>query len=290
LSTLTKILIVLLTVSSIFLCGIVATYVANADNYKDKYDQQQSELSAKKQTVKSLTQQLNEKIDQAAQKEKNLNNRISIIKKELSSTQIKLNNAEREKADLLQRVNSWTAIVKDFTETNDKQGTLLKNTLEELKKAKAEAIKKQRELDETTAYLQEKMAIIETLERDKKQLVEQKTDLQNKLDEFLRAGGRIAGEPQSIVQPPGKVHRVQTVAEEIGLKAVVTAVDLNNSMASISIGKADGVKEGMRFHITRADEFICDVLILDVETEKAAGVLEMVQKPPKAGDNASTNF
>ena len=33
-STLTKVLIVLLTVFSIFLCGIVVTYVANADNQK----------------------------------------------------------------------------------------------------------------------------------------------------------------------------------------------------------------------------------------------------------------
>ena len=36
-SPLTKILIVLLTLSSIFLCGIVVTYVGNADNYKEQY-------------------------------------------------------------------------------------------------------------------------------------------------------------------------------------------------------------------------------------------------------------
>ena len=35
-SKLTKILIVLLTISSIFLCGIVVTYVANADDYRQE--------------------------------------------------------------------------------------------------------------------------------------------------------------------------------------------------------------------------------------------------------------
>ena len=37
-STLTKVLIILQTVFSILLCGIVATYVANASDYKQKYD------------------------------------------------------------------------------------------------------------------------------------------------------------------------------------------------------------------------------------------------------------
>ena len=41
-STLTKVLIVLLTIASIFLCGIVVTYVASAENYKDKWQTLQS--------------------------------------------------------------------------------------------------------------------------------------------------------------------------------------------------------------------------------------------------------
>ena len=45
-STLTKVLIVLLTLASIFLCGIVVTYVANAADFKEKYDNQQSRYQA----------------------------------------------------------------------------------------------------------------------------------------------------------------------------------------------------------------------------------------------------
>ena len=46
----------------------------------------------------------------------------------------------------------------------------------------------------------------------------------------------------------------------------------------------------MKFHVTRGDEFICDILIVDVDTEKAVGVLELVQQPLKVGDNAATNL
>lgn len=76
----------------------------------------------------------------------------------------------------------------------------------------------------------------------------------------------------------------------IALKCLVSEIDAKNSMATVSIGSADGVKEGMKFHVTRGDEFICDILIIEVDTDKAVGVLELVQQLPKVGDNASTNL
>jgi hypothetical protein len=61
-------------------------------------------------------------------------------------------------------------------------------------------------------------------------------------------------------------------------------------MASISIGSVDGVKENMKFHATRGDEFVCDILIISVEPETAVGVLELVQKQPQAGDIVTTDL
>ena len=45
-STLTKILIVLLTVSSVFLCGVMVVYVATTNNYKQKYKDLRAERDA----------------------------------------------------------------------------------------------------------------------------------------------------------------------------------------------------------------------------------------------------
>ena len=44
-STLTKILVVLLTVSVIALCPVVATYVATANNYKELYENQKKDIN-----------------------------------------------------------------------------------------------------------------------------------------------------------------------------------------------------------------------------------------------------
>ena len=63
-STLTKILIVLLTLSSIFLCGIVVTYVANADNYRQKYDDLKTDKDSLSKKAEDLTKQVNETIEQ----------------------------------------------------------------------------------------------------------------------------------------------------------------------------------------------------------------------------------
>ncbi len=289
-STLTKILIVLLTLSSIFLCGIVVTYVANADNYRQKYNDIRADKDSLSKKVEGLTEQVNEKIEQKKQLEDKLNGKITSLRGEISELQTNLDNAEREKADLLQKVNNWTSITKDFYQTTDKQGQLLNNTLEELNKVQAEQIRQRKELNETTAALVEKMAIIETLEAENKRMLEEKTELQNRLDQFLQPLGKIAAEPVPVTPREGIARPAVREARDIALQGLVTAVDLKNSVASISIGTADGVKEGMRFHVTRGEEFLCDILIIDVDAEEAVGVLELIQQQPKVGDNVSTNL
>lgn len=289
-STLTKILIVLLTLSSIFLCGIVVTYVANADNYRQKYNDIRTDKDSLSKKAKNLTKQVNEKIEQKKLLEDKLSSEIASLKAEIGKLQADLDNAEREKAVLLQKVNNWTSIVQDFRETNDDQGRLLEETLDQLKKVQAEQIKDHKELNETTAALVEKMAIIETLEARAKRLIEEKTELQNRLDRFLQPLGKVAAVPVPITPEKAVARPAKPAVEDIALQGLVTAVDLKNSMASISIGTADGVKEGMKFHVIRGDEFICDILIIDIDAEEAVGILELVQKQPKVGDNVSTNL
>jgi cell shape-determining protein MreC len=290
LSTLTKILIVLLTLSSIFLCGIVVTYVANADNYRQKYDGLKTDKDSLSKKVEDLTKQVNENIEQKKQVENKLSSEITSLKAEKGELQTNLDNAEREKAALLQKVNSWTSITKDFSQTNDKQGQLLKNTLDELNKVQTEQVSQRKELDETTKALEEKMAIIETLQAENKRIQEEKTELQNRLDKFLQPIGKTAAAAVPVTPREEAARPATTEARDIALQGLVTAVDLKNSMATISIGTADGVKEGMRFHVTRGNEFLCDILIIDADTKEAVGALELVQQQPNVGDTVSTNL
>jgi cell shape-determining protein MreC len=279
-----------LTLSSIFLCGIVVTYVANADNYRQKYDNLRDDKDSLSKKVRGLTKQVNEKIEQKKLLEDKLSSEIASLKAEIGELQGNFDSAEREKAVLLQKVNNWTSIVQDFRETNDDQGQLLEETLNQLNKLQSEQIKERKEINETTAALVEKMAIIETLEAKAKRLLEEKIELQNRLDRFLQPIGKVAAAPVPITREIAIARPAVPVAEDIALQGLITAVDLKNSMAEISIGTADGVKEGMKFHVTRGDEFLCDILIIDTDAEGAVGILDLVQKQPKVGDNVSTNL
>ena len=291
-STLTKVLIVLLTLSSIFLCGIVVTYVANAENYREKYNNQMTKYQAAVKMEESHRKELNEFKKLTDDEKLRLNGQIAALEREKGELDTKLKEAERQKAALVEEAGKWKAITRDFSDTNDKQRQLLEDTLAKLKTIEAEQIKADKELNETTAALREKMAIIDTLEKTSKQLLEEKTDLQNRLDQLLQQAGKTVAAPVSVTPIKEKV-RVAPPTVDIGLKGLITTVDLENSLAEISIGAADGVKQNMTFHITRADKFICDIMILDVEPEKAIGTLELMdvtKEQPKAGDNVSTNL
>lgn len=288
-SNLTKVFIVLLTISSIFLCGIVVTYVANADNYKDKYSKLVSDRDALEQTKESLTNQLNEKTQQKDDLEKSLNTQIASMKTKVDELTVKLNTVDREKAELLTQVNNMQSVTKAFTESTEKQTQTLNSALEEVKQLKAEQIKLTKELEETSMALTEKVAIIGTLETEKRRLTEEKADLQTRYDKLLQGSTRVAASAP-VTPERGSATASQPVSPTNALKAQIVEIDAKNTLATISIGSADGVRDGMKFHVTRGDNFICDILIIDVDTDKAVGVLELVQQPPKVGDTASTSL
>ena len=292
-STLTKVLIVLLTISSIFLCGIVVTYVANADNYRQQYQSQNNSFLAAKRNEDNAKTQLNNTIEEKNREAEKLGEQIASLEEQINKLKGDLANAGRERDDAVRKVNNWMTIVKDFSVTVEKNQQLVKDALAERDTKEAELIKQGKELKDTTAALMENMAIVRQLQEGSKRLLEEKTELQNKLDQYLRQYGKVIAAP-SPVTPMREAVRVAPPTKDIDLTGMITEVDLKNLLAEISIGAAEGVKAGMRFHLTRDDKFICDIVILDVWPEKAVGWLELLQEQPKnqpkINDKVSTNL
>jgi hypothetical protein len=292
-SPLTKILIVLLTISSIFLCGIVVTYVASADNYRQMHDDLKVDRDALEREAASRTKDYNEKKAEMERLQGKLNAEIVSLKGKITKLETTLRNVERERAELQLEVNSWVAVTANFSETTDKQRQLFENTFAELMRVQAQQEKERKELNDLTATLEEKMAVIAMLDGKTKQLLEEKSELQDRLDKLYQPIGKKVVAPIPFTRDTTIARPTTPETQDIELKALIKAVDLKNSMASISIGKAAVVKEGMKFHVTRGDEFICDILIIDVDAEEAVGVLELMEvtkKQPKAGDKIATNL
>jgi hypothetical protein len=282
-------LIILLTVFSIFLCGIVVTYVANANNYKKQYEALRYSEQTAKANARDAVEKLNETIKETDQQKAELSVQISSLQTKIDQLAGQLREVEREKAALLQRVDGFVAEVEKFTQTNANQTALADKAFDAWKAAEADLIKEQSRHKETAQLLLEKMAVVATLEADMKRLVEEKAGLRTKLDQLLQQYGKVIVPPTPVTPTKAKVQPAPPT-KAIGLKGTVIAVDSKNSLAEISIGAASGVRENMKFHVIRGDEFICDILILDVDVEKAVGILDLVQTQPKVGDLVSTNF
>jgi len=77
LSTLTKVLIVLLTVFSLFLCGIVVTYVANAENQRKRADTLQQQVQSAKQRQQSAMESEAKLKEEADAQKADLNKQIA---------------------------------------------------------------------------------------------------------------------------------------------------------------------------------------------------------------------
>ena len=291
-STLTKVLIILLTISSIFLCGIVVTYVSNAENYRQMYNKLKADKQAAEQNEINARKQLKLANDAAAALEQKLNAEINALKIQATQLNTKLIEAERKASEAVTLENVWKVLSEDFLTANKDLQKILQGKLDELTSVDARRIQGDKQLTERTATLIEKMAIISDLEKKLKLLLEEKTGLQNQLGMQLQKSGQTIAPPVTVTQIK-ETARVATPAVDIGLNGLISTVDLENSLAEISIGAANGVKQNMKFHVTRADKFICDIVILDVEPENAIGTLELMdvtKEQPKAGDNVSTNL
>jgi uncharacterized protein YhaN len=303
-STLTKVLIVLLSVASIFLCGIIATYVANADNFKVKYIEGLAKSNKAGADVIAANEEVRTVKANTQQEKATLQAKIGDIEKDLIDVRAKLQDTETEKKQLLSDVDQATSALVAFKEsTKDWQG-MYENEHLELMKVNADLTKQKKQNAEATTAILEKMAIAAQLEKQIKELTRQNEQLQVELVQVFRQyGGKTVGKTPVVREPSASMGQVQPVlpapsmaepvspqVKELGLKGVITQIDLKNSLAEISIGLADGVKEKMRFYATRGDAFICEILILDVHAERSVGFLERVQSPPKSGDSVSTSI
>jgi len=282
-----------LTFASIVLCAIVVTYVASADNYKQKYDKLNSNYQAAKRNEDDAKKQLNTTIEEKDRNTEQLGQQIASLEQQISKLEVDLKTAEGERDNANQKVNNWAAIVMDFSKTLENYENLLKNALAERDSKEAALIKQDKELKDTTAALMENMAIVKQLQDESKRLLEEKTELQNKLDMYLRQYGKAIAEPMPVIPREGAVSLAPTT-RDIDLNGSITEVDLKNLLAEISIGTADGVREGMRFHLTRGDKFICDLVVLDVWPERSVGWIELLQDQPQSqpqiNDKVSTNL
>lgn len=277
-STLTKILVVLLSLFSIFLCGMVIFFVGSTKNYKSLYDEQtklgqytQAELAKKDEFF-------NAQAGKYKEAEAKLQENILSLEAEKNKLVADLRKAERLSAQYQDQADSWKGVMTGFEQSVRNLQASLQQTQQQLDTARSQGIKDQKELNQITADLYAKIVQLQSLEAERRRLLEQKTELEKQV-----GGAPVSARPVTPLVGAATPATSDTAAFDI--KGIV--VDVNESLVHLSIGSADGVRENMVFHITRGDVFLCDVVITNVDINQSAGVLQLVKQRPQAGDTAS---
>lgn len=264
---------------------MMVSYVGSANNYKDMYEKEHLAL----QTIQSENISLADRFKEQAAKTEEL---AAMKDREILSLQDRLNKAEADlqQAELLKqeyenRANSWKGVMTGFEQSVASMLESLKLTRDQLEIARSQNIQVQKELDQKTASLYEKLVELQRLEAERRRILEQKTDLEKQVTQI--AGSPTTAPVSAVTQVPSQATPMPaTAATEI--HGLVT--ELSGSLVTLSVGTADGVEKGMVFHITRGSEFLCDVVVTDVDINKCAGILEMVQQRPVVGDTAGTKL
>jgi len=266
----------------------VATYVANASDYKEKYVVAQRSATSARSELDGLRTDLTDakaKYDEATKKAEGIKPTLEAKIAELTD---ELTVAKGEIATLNKRVADSTAIVQTANATALKQTELYETAHKQLTATESDKIQLAKEYDETQAVLLEKLAVIASQDKQIRELQEEKSDIQGRLEQYLRQYGKTPAPANAVTMVPSKVQMAQPI-KPIGLKGLISDLDVENRLAEISLGSTDGVKEQMKFIVTRDNQFVCNIVVLDVNADRAVGVLDLIKGTPKVGDRVSTN-
>jgi len=283
-STLTRVLIVVIFVMSLVYLGISAALFSYRVDYKDMLEK---EKVARKKDVEERDDAINKLKGKSNDLEKNiktlegniktLNQDMETARNELTdwkSTSNKLTN------DLTALNASYEKLQASLTDQIQKNKEL-NETLEKLQVTKDEAVKERTTIEEK--FLQAQNTIIQleknlaTLEQQ--YLVQAKELNQTKtiLDDYKRKVPTFVTDAVSAKLIEGKIT------------AISDKPDLNIVM--ISVGKNDGVEVGMRFTVYRADKYVAKVQVEKVEAQWAAcfSIKEFQADTIKINDNVTTS-
>lgn len=281
----TKVFVVLLSLFCIFLSGSVVTYVGSANNVMKENEQLSADLDASIGKHNTDIQIANEKLKAADLENTKLQAKIAELENDKNEIMIDLKNEERSAIKWQDRVNSWAGVVKANQQTISDMEKSLILTRDKLADEQAKTIKMSTQLNEVTTALDEHIVMLEALKAEKRRLLEQKSALEQQI--------RAITDKDVQVQPVTQIKSTARPAEPISAAAAsVTGLvsEVSSNLVALSIGTADGVKEGMKFHVTRGSSFICDLQITDVDIDKSAGIIELRNGTPKIGDTASTEL
>jgi len=279
LSTLGRILTVLVVVVSIAVAVLVSTEVVLRENWKARWEQEranfQEALRQRDEAIQQRDTKVSEYLATLAHKDQQINSLKTALATRESTIQTMTAERENQEKRLQELTQNLTNLQKD-----------LQNEIamrETWRKERDTAMKQKDDLEMAYSQLEARLRAREA-------------DLQNATENVRQLRERAASLEGKIAwyeQQPGvkKAEQVQPVPGE-KLRGVITKADNEARVAEISLGSDDGVVKGMTFYIFNQDQtqYLATLEINMVSNERSAGQLTVIRGDVKVNDHVTNRF
>ena len=278
-STLGKILTVLVVLVSVAVAVLVSSEVVLRENWKARYEEEHRLFTkALEQRDEAIQQRDKTRADWEAERLR--------LEQRINALTTSLNEKEATNKVLMQENKSQEQRLQELVEQLKGLKESLAQEVAMRDKWRAErdaAMKAKDELETMYAQLDAKYRAALA------DLANAKENLRQTRERLAAAESRIAFyEQQPGIKIPKEVPAVPTQR----LKGLVKSVDNEAQVAEITLGSDDGVVKGMKFYIYNPDKskYLATLEITKVSKDSAAGKLSVVRGDVKVNDHVTNRF
>ncbi|GJM25584.1 MAG: hypothetical protein DHS20C16_19990 [Phycisphaerae bacterium] len=282
-STLTKIFVVLMVILSITFTTMTISFVAKTTGWKTLAEDYQQELKVVETHMRSLS------AAHAAEKTAWLDSRniksarIAELESVKASQLAEIAELQDSVAGLKAEKGDSEGLARRLSNQLQVAQTGWKEAGDELDKIEKRSMQLERRNLDLNERVNEQTAQIVVLVQKQHLLEQQINILRDESSKVARGGGSSRATPEAIsstsmvgVRPATKSSSVTPIRGRI--------LEVQGSLATISVGSADGVREGMVFVIYRGRDYIADLEVSDVEPGLAAGRIMRAKTMPRSSD------
>jgi myosin heavy subunit len=283
LNMLTKICIVVLAVTSLVACVVFISLATVTPNWRFEYEREKEaygRLESESRKHMEATSRLTAELGEARRELRQTSSELRAEKRALT---VEIQHHKIKNTDLQNKITSINDQLTAVENTHKTQQATNEKLQKELTESWTRETKLQSEMIRVADLLKEEEAKSERLEKNLKVTQEVCQDLKSELAERnkriteLEQGGAVAAGKKDVQPLP--THKIA---------GTVTAV--SDNLASINIGSAHGIKEGMKLVVYRGDQFVGHLKIEQVRVNEAAGIIVDKRLAPRQGDKVTSHL
>ncbi|MCC7291617.1 MAG: hypothetical protein IT449_06115 [Phycisphaerales bacterium] len=283
-STLTKVFVVMLVVSSIAFTTVAVSISAQTTRWKAAYDAKEKEANVADVTIRNLhaghaaqVATLRDTLNSQQARLAALEGDLESVRKEASAKEASLKQMQAERANL-EAMNRGLLGQLQVSNSNGESFRQQRDRME------AASLDLQTRNIHLTERVNDQTAQIAVLMEQRRQFEQQLEMLKRENSGLSRQANRL-GAGATMEDPKGVGLPGVTAAAPVSSSAVRGKVlGVEGNIVTLSVGSADGVERDMVFVIRRSGEYIGDVTINAVEPNQSAGRLTRQRLAPQASD------